>query len=241
MDKRERSCTDEEKIRLAFDAMQAGLWTSMPGTIQSFDEVNMTSVVQPTIMGRIRDKVGKIIYVPMPLLVDCPTQFVGGGGFTQTFPVKEGDECLVIFADRCIDAWWQSGGIQQPMELRMHDLSDSFVILGFRSKPRVLANISTTSVQLRSDDGGTFFEVAGGGVVAVKAPTKILLDTPLVEVRGIVNVINENSEVEPFTVNGDINTNGNVFAQQDVRAATVSLRNHVHPQSGGGNTGAPVP
>ena len=29
--------------------------------------------------------------------------FPGGGGFALTFPVAAGDECLVVFASRCID------------------------------------------------------------------------------------------------------------------------------------------
>ncbi|MGC8050122.1 Gp138 family membrane-puncturing spike protein, partial [Salmonella enterica] len=78
---------------------------------------------------------------------------------SMTFPVAQGDECLVVFASRCIDSWWQSGGIQEQAELRMHDLSDGFAILGFRSQPRALSNISTTSAQLRSDDGATFIDL----------------------------------------------------------------------------------
>ena len=41
----------------------------------------------------------------------------------------------------------------------MHDLSDGFVLLGFRSQPRVLSGISATAAQLRTDDGQAFVEV----------------------------------------------------------------------------------
>ena len=64
-----------------------------------------------------------------------PVVFPGGGGFALTFPVAAGDECLVVFASRCIDAWWQSGGVGEPMEPRMHDLSDGFALIGVRSQP----------------------------------------------------------------------------------------------------------
>lgn len=91
---------------------------------------------------------------------------IGGGiggvqqyGVTLTFPVQPGDECLIVFTSRGFDNWWQSGGIQPPMEARMHDLSDGFVFLGFRSQPRKLSNVSTTTCQLRSDDGVTLVEL----------------------------------------------------------------------------------
>ena len=45
----------------------------------------------------------------------------------------------------------------------MHDLSDGFAVVGFRSKPRVLSNVSTTAAQLRTDDGSTFVEINASG------------------------------------------------------------------------------
>ena len=51
--------------------------------------------------------------VPLPILPDVPVMFFGGGGMTITAPIKPGDECLVIFADRCIDGWWWLGGVHK--------------------------------------------------------------------------------------------------------------------------------
>lgn len=159
MDRRERVGDPEVALREAFDGVRAGLWTSLPGTIQSFNVVAMTCQVQPGIKALVRQQDGTIVSVPLPLLVDCPVQFPSGGNCTLTFPVTPGDECLVVFASRCIDGWWQSGGVQEQAELRMHDLSDGFVLLGFRSKPRVLAAISGAATQLRSEDGSTYIEM----------------------------------------------------------------------------------
>lgn len=212
MDRRERMNDPEEAFRAAFEGLAAGLWTALPGIVQTFDAARMTVTAQPAIKGRVKHPDGVIELVDMPLLVDVPLVFPSGGGFTLTFPVAQGDECLVKFADRCIDAWWQSGGTQPPAELRMHDLSDGFALVGIRSLPRVLSGVSTTAVQLRDDAGSTLVEVAGGGVVRVVAPTKVRLETPLLEVTG------------------------------DVVAGTVSLKTHVHANSGGtGNSGQPVP
>ena len=52
------------------------------------------------------------------------------------FEVHEGDACLVVFADRDIDAWFESGETEVPPSGRMHSLSDGFAFVGFR--PRVI-------------------------------------------------------------------------------------------------------
>ncbi|MBS0878001.1 MULTISPECIES: Gp138 family membrane-puncturing spike protein [unclassified Tatumella] len=131
------------------------LRVAMPGIIQSFDAEAVTAVIQPAIRYIERDNNGNQTTSDYPLLVDVPVVFPRGGGCTLTFPVKEGDECLVIFADRCIDFWWQSGGVQEPADGRMHDLSDAFAIVGPQSQSKKISGISTTATQLRSDDGAT--------------------------------------------------------------------------------------
>lgn len=150
---------EHENAVRAFHNRQSAIQTAMPGIIQSFDPVAMTCVVQPAIKAVVFAQDGTSSDVALPLLLDCPVFFPSGGGCTLTFPVKKDDECLVVFSSRCIDAWWFSGGIQSQAELRMHDLSDGFALVGVRSQPRVLSGVSTSTVQLRSDDGAAFVSV----------------------------------------------------------------------------------
>ncbi|HBA9508764.1 TPA: translation initiation factor IF-2 [Escherichia coli] len=149
---------EQADVRLAGSVMSA-LRVSMPGIVQSFDPDTVTVVVQPAIKGYEPGSNGINQSTTLPLLVDVPVVFPRGGGCTLTFPVKAGDECLVIFADRCIDFWWQSGGIQEPVDDRMHDLSDAFCIVGPQSQARKISGINTSATQLRSDDGSTYFEL----------------------------------------------------------------------------------
>ncbi|KAF1003695.1 MAG: hypothetical protein GAK36_00203 [Pseudomonas sp.] len=213
-----------EWVSIALNGLQSKLWTALPGIIQSFDANAMTCVIQPAVQALVRDETGALAPVNLPLLLDCPVQFPAGGGVTLTFPVAAGDECLVVFASRCIDAWWQSGGIQAQAELRMHDLSDGFALLGFRSQPRVIAAINTSAAQLRSDDGATFVEVAPGGGVTITAPAGL--------------TINANVQV-----NGDVSVTGDVLAYGDVKASDISLQKHLTSgvTPGPGVSGAPVP
>ena len=153
MDRRERA-GDALAAMIAYgEGLQAGIWTAMPGIIQSFNATQKTCVVQPAIKAQVLDAEGTTSWVALPLLLDCPVQFPSGGGLTLTFPLALNDECLVIFASRCIDAWWQSGGIQVQAELRMHDLSDGFVIPGVSSLVNVPASIATDAAELRNTAG----------------------------------------------------------------------------------------
>jgi hypothetical protein len=54
-----------------------------------------------------------------------------------------------------------SACVQEQAEIRMHDLSDGFVLLGFRSVPRALAAVSTTAAELRTDDGAARIAIDG--------------------------------------------------------------------------------
>lgn len=226
MDKRERMLDPIEWVSIALGGLQSKLWTALPGIIQNFDAVAMTCTVQPAIQALIRDESGALSPVDMPLLLDCPVQFPAGGGCTLTFPVKPNDECLVVFASRCIDSWWQSGGIQAQAELRMHDLSDGFALLGFRSQPRVIGAVSTIAAQLRSDDGVAFVEI-NPTTHAVNATTTgpMALTAPLV------------------TINGNVQVNGRVDTTGDVKAGTISLQSHRTSgvTAGTGTSSTPVP
>lgn len=173
MDRSERFGDLPTALLKALEGWQSGIWTALPCIIVSFDAVAMTCVAQPAIQGNIRQEDGTFVDVNMPLLLDVPVIFPSGGGFTLTFPIAAGDEALVVLASRCIDSWWQLGGIRPQAELRMHDLSDSFALVGPRSQPRVLANVSITSSQLRSDDGVTIIDVDNA---------KVTITSPSVEV-----------------------------------------------------------
>lgn len=175
-------------------AIMSAMRVSIPGIIQSFDPDAVTAVVQPAIKGAEKDESGAEVSVNLPLLVDVPVVFPRGGGCTLTFPVKAGDECLVIFADRCIDFWWQSGGIQEPVDERMHDLSDAFCIVGPQSQAKKIGGISTSAVELRSDDGETKLSLnSASGAINGTAPggfnlngLKILSDGRLQLVDGSI-------------------------------------------------------
>ena len=196
-------------FRDMLEAARIDIHTSLPGIIQSFDPVRMTCTVQPAICGAVVNPDGRAQSVDLPLLVDCPVVFPGGGGYELTFPLAAGDDCLVIFAERCIDAWWQSGGVQAAAEYRMHDLSDGFVLAGVRSQPHVLqGGVNMSGAELRRDSGTALIRLKDDAVEIV-APSGITMTTPT------------------LTVTGDVVSGG------------ISYLGHVHGCPHGGSTSTP--
>jgi hypothetical protein len=83
------------------------------------------------------------------------------------FPIQQGDECLVVFADFNIDAWHYAGGQQTPLDKRRHDISDGFAIVG----PNSLAKAIVTALTATE-----------GGISSATAKVAVDKDTNLVTV-----------------------------------------------------------
>lgn len=186
----ERADNPQDTQRDVLHGFQAEVWTALPGIVVSVNLPKMTCVIQPAIQGLFRKKDGTKETVTMPLCLDVPIQFPGGGGYTLTFPLVAEDEGIIIFSSRCIDGWWQSGGVQPQAELRMHDLSDGMFIPGIRSQPRVLSGIPTDAVQLMADDGSAYCRISEAQLT-LKHPTKVLVDSPDAEFSGNVKIDGE--------------------------------------------------
>ena len=101
---------------------------AMPGIVKAYYPDTQSATIQLA----IRNLKGAATIEP-PILTDVPV-------YLPPPMVSAGDECLVVFADMCIDAWFYSGGIGNPISLRRHDLSDGFAFIGFRSKQETFAN-----------------------------------------------------------------------------------------------------
>ena len=219
----------EESWRIAFAGSQANIWTAMPGIVTAVNLSEMTCSVQPAIQGTLTDQNGVVTTHKLPLLIHVPIIFPQAGGFALTFPVAVNDEVLIVWANRCIDSWWQSSGIQLPIEARMHDISDGFCIPGPCSKPNVIPSISTTNAQLRTKSGNAYLELTPGGGVNIVAPAGF-------SINGAVSIT------------GNVSVTGNVTSTAAISAAQVKeglielgLHHHTGVTVGSGTSGPPVP
>lgn len=144
-----------ETLEALADDLAARVRISLPVKLTK-DSDGHTVALQPLIKAVQKAPDGKVSLVSLPVISDIPIQHGGGGGVTVTHPHKEGDEGVFLFSHRSLDAWWQQGGEQPQIDARMISHSDGFYLPNVRSTPRKLSNVSTTSTQIRSDDGKHF-------------------------------------------------------------------------------------
>lgn len=164
MDRRERIDDPTVALEAALEGWQQKIWTAMPGIVESFDNVAITVSVQPSVQVQLRNpSTGVWSNVTLPLCVDVPVKFLwcSLGGFTV--PIKPNDEGLIVFGSRCIDSWWQSGGVQPQAEFRAHNLSDGFFLPGVTSQPNKIANFNDSFPEMRNVDGSVKLALVSGG------------------------------------------------------------------------------
>lgn len=204
-------------VREAVQGSLPSIWTSMPGIIQSYDAASQTCEVQPAIKSQVTAQDGTKSWVQLPLCVDVPVQFASGGGWTQTFPIAKGDEGIIMFSCRCIDSWWQSGGVQTQAELRLHDLSDGIFVPGIRSQAKKLQNVASDQCELRNDAGTLKLSTTATGFKMIGT----------FELDGNLMLNGQILAPEGATYAGNIATTGTV-SQGVGTADSVTLGGHVH-------------
>lgn len=142
---------------IAWERFTSRLWTGFP-VIVTEDSDGFTVKCRPTHKYTRVDKDGTVTEKEMPEMQDVPICFTQGGGtksgdkgYILTMPVKKDDEGLVVISNRCLDGWWENGGIQSLMHTRHHNLSDAMYIPGLRSRPRKLGKIPPSKMQKQQD------------------------------------------------------------------------------------------
>jgi hypothetical protein len=142
------------------------------GTIVDFDITKQTASIQIAALAVFGEQT-----VPYPVLTQCPVFVLSGGGGCLTMPVSPGDSCLVLFNDRDIDNWYESGAVTAPNTARTHDLSDGLAIVGFRHQANPIPAYSE-EVQLRH--GTTIIGLEYDGLIRIQnsiTSLKLTLDS----------------------------------------------------------------
>lgn len=136
---------------------------SMPARIISFDAETKTAQVE--IMLAMQDADGNAIEYPP--LTDCPCMFTRGGGFHVVHPYSQGDNGVVLFSDRCIDSWFESGSKTVPMDFRIHSMSDAYFIGGADNLTNV-SPIINDAIFIGKDDNSAGLQINADGSVILK-------------------------------------------------------------------------
>jgi len=185
----ERLATQTSAIEGAMWQWLCALRCATVGKVISFDSTKQTCVIQPLLQEIVLNpppstqqfpNPGSTLNIPTTVTIapiqDVPIMMMRVPGWSMTFPITSGTECLLIFIDSCIDGWWQNGpsNPQPPFDRRRHDLSDPIALFGPWSQKTLLTNYSTNSVQIRSDDKSEIIDLSSGQIT-VTAPAIQLL------------------------------------------------------------------
>lgn len=134
------------------------------GVIEEFNSENQTVKAKIAYKKLFKEK-GKEILVDYPVLIDCPAVVLSGGSFSIKMPIKKGDECLVLFNDRAIDNWFQSGEVKKIDSPRLHSFADGIVLVGLRSLAKSIQGYEEEKVKIGDE---THDLILGDGEAAIK-------------------------------------------------------------------------
>ena len=228
----EKLVPQAQLLKRAFVEMMKGVCTSAPGHILAFDPVTQLAQVQ---IGIMRVDIDGAEFAPPPI-IEVPVYFPGGA-FCVEYQIDPGTEGDILFSQRCVDGWLQTGGVAANPMGRFHDAQDAFFLPGFRSIPKAIKSFQNNGIRLRNADGTQYAWLKSDGSIDVRNGAGYIT----VGASGTV------------TINGmTIDPQGNVVTPTTMKAATVtgttdvvfagkSGKNHVHGgvQHGTQNTDGP--
>jgi hypothetical protein len=107
----------------------AGVNTSVPGIVVSYDAGSGRASVQPAVRRGYRDASGTRRVERLPVVNGVPVAFPGCRSGWVKFPIAPGDEVLLVVASAALDRWAQgSGGEVDPGDDRRHALGDCVAV-----------------------------------------------------------------------------------------------------------------
>lgn len=154
------------------------------GQIQSFDGSKQTAQVQLLFKRVLND--GSI--ADYPVLVDCPVFTLQGGGAALQMPIAAGDQAIVLFADRNLDAWFANGAAAAPFDARCHDLSDGMCLVGVNALTRLLSGYPADHSRLFF--GTSEIKVYQDKIILSSSGATIALESGLISIaNGTTNML----------------------------------------------------
>ena len=152
------------------------VYTAMPGTVESFNPATNRASVKPC--GNYKATDGRDF--PYPVIYNAPVYFPCGmgGKAGMTFPVKQGDGCLIVFSKEQLEDFL-SGGKSDSIDPRQHSMNDAIVLPGLYSNAvpassqhpddvclfKGSALLQLNENEFKGQVGGTNFRFAGGDLV----------------------------------------------------------------------------
>lgn len=188
---------------------------ALPGKIESYDYKTQKANIKIDLQELYRNGTT----LDCPVIGGVPIMFPASGGAFFTMPVKRGDTCWIMFADRDITRWLFDGRGLPCESVRSHDLNDAVAIMGvhpfinefnLENNDDVVISYSGSRVTIKPDG---VFNINTTKDVNINAAETLNVETgddTNISAKGSVNVTSEK----------EINLNAfedvNVVSKQDV-------------------------
>jgi hypothetical protein len=178
-----------EAIRTGIRASLVDLYTAMPGQVESYNATTNLANVQP-VFKRKYEKDEEV--VNLPVINNVPVAFPRAGQAGITFPLKSGDNVLLVFSQRSLESWKTVGGLVEPNDPRTHDISDAIAIPGVYplSNPMLVDpdNLVIRHLLSKVTVKKDAIEVtAGAGKITVDKTGKVSLGNGVIELLGLLD------------------------------------------------------
>lgn len=149
-------------------ARLSNVHTAMPAKVMAYDAAQQTVDVQPLIMNVQRTMDGDDISEVLPQINSVPVMFPRGGGFFIRWPLAVDDYVLLVFNERSIDAYTAGeGAVTDPVDVRMHNLSDAVAHPGFYPFSQSIADGAGDDLVLGKDEDGVQLALTADGKINV--------------------------------------------------------------------------
>jgi hypothetical protein len=168
--------------------------------------------VQPTIQTRYKD--GTV--VNLPPIQNVTVKMPMGVGWSIKFPIKVGDTGDLIFSDRSLQNWAAGdGGIVDPQDDRMHDLTDAVFTPGMPTVSQQTTDQTTDLVITNGQSQVRFLSNGGFEVYNNDSGQQILVDGTSIK------LVNGDVTVEADQTSAKL-TNGTTTVEVDVETIKIA-------------------
>ena len=158
-------------INDAIEQRLSNVHTAIPGEIVNYDYATNLATVKATLKRKYQSE---DISTPLPLITHVPVAFPRMGGAHIRFPVSAGQEGLLIFCERSIDKWLDTGGVVDPDDTRKFSFSDAIFIPGVASSVNPIeSDAAQTSLEIKIGDA--YIEITADKKFKVTNGTEELL------------------------------------------------------------------
>lgn len=155
-----------EIVERILEDAKADLHVALPGRVESYDPAKQIANIKPTIKQTVRegDDQDKTL-LEHPVIPAVPVVWPRGGGYFMTFPLAAGDSGLLVFSERDLGAWRDSGQVSDAGDEGIHGLAGAVFIPGLEVVSRALSSGDAgTDHMVLGKEGGTQIHVDGSFV-----------------------------------------------------------------------------